>query len=53
MTFNTCFDFFLTEPYRHFTITDRADVETAVLLLLVGITGARSGRRRQRREPVE
>lgn len=30
------FDFFLTEPYNRFTITDRADVETAVLLVLVG-----------------
>lgn len=30
------FDFFLTEPYQRFTITDRADIETAVLLLLVG-----------------
>ena len=30
------FDFFLTEPYNRFTITDRADIETAVLLLLVG-----------------
>jgi K+-sensing histidine kinase KdpD len=31
------FDFFLTEPYNSFSITDRADVETAVLLVLVGI----------------
>jgi K+-sensing histidine kinase KdpD len=31
------FDFFLTEPYHRFTITDPADVETAVLLVLVGI----------------
>ena len=29
------FDFFLTEPYLRFTITDQADVETAVLLVLV------------------
>ncbi len=29
------FDFFLTEPYQP-SITDRADIETAVLLVLVG-----------------
>ncbi len=31
------FDFFLTEPYNQFTINDSADVETTVLLLLVGV----------------
>ena len=31
------FDFFLTEPYNSFKITDRADFETAVLLVLVGV----------------
>lgn len=31
------FDFFLTQPYERFAITDRADIETAVLLMLVGI----------------
>ena len=30
------FDFFLTVPYTQFAITDPADVETDVLLLLVG-----------------
>lgn len=30
------FDFFLTAPYLRLTITDRADVETTVLLVLVG-----------------
>ena len=30
------FDFFLTRPYERLTITTRADVETTVLLLLVG-----------------
>jgi K+-sensing histidine kinase KdpD len=30
------FDFFLTEPYNSFKITDRADIETAVLLVLMG-----------------
>ena len=35
----------LTEPYTHFTITDRADIETAVLLMLVGaaVTEVASG----------
>ncbi|MEV0449148.1 DUF4118 domain-containing protein [Streptomyces sp. NPDC050600] len=31
------FDFFHTEPYQSFHIHDRADIETAVLLLLVGL----------------
>ncbi|MER7949739.1 DUF4118 domain-containing protein [Streptomyces sp. NPDC096079] len=31
------FDFFHTEPYQSFHIHDRADAETAVLLLLVGL----------------
>jgi hypothetical protein len=31
------FDFFLTRPYQRFTIADRADIETAVLLLVVGL----------------
>ncbi|WP_328989171.1 DUF4118 domain-containing protein [Kribbella sp. NBC_01245] len=30
------FDFFLTRPYQAFTINDRADIETAVLLVLTG-----------------
>jgi len=30
------FDFFLTQPYHRFTIEDRQDIETTVLLLLVG-----------------
>jgi K+-sensing histidine kinase KdpD len=30
------FDFFLTAPYNRFTIDDRADIETTVLLILVG-----------------
>jgi Domain of unknown function (DUF4118) len=30
------FDFFLTAPYETFAINDRADIETTVLLLLVG-----------------
>ncbi len=46
------FDFFLTEPYQQFTITDRDDMETMVLLLLVGIAVtevALWGRRQQAR----
>ncbi|MFI8770503.1 DUF4118 domain-containing protein [Streptomyces sp. NPDC053792] len=31
------FDFFHTQPYQTFHIRDRADIETAVLLLLVGL----------------
>ena len=31
------FDFFLTRPYERFTILRRADVETTVLLLLIGV----------------
>ena len=31
------FDFFLTVPYNQLSIADRADIETNVLLLLVGV----------------
>lgn len=31
------FDFFLTVPYERFTITRRADIQTTVLLLAVGV----------------
>jgi K+-sensing histidine kinase KdpD len=31
------FDFFLTVPYERFTMTRRADIETTVLILAVGI----------------
>jgi K+-sensing histidine kinase KdpD len=50
------FDFFLTEPYNTFTITDQADIETAVLLLLAGIAVteiALWGRRQQARASRE
>ena len=30
------FDFFLTEPYQQFTIADPDDIETTVLLMLIG-----------------
>lgn len=50
------FDFFLTEPYNQLTITDRADIETAVLLVLVGAAVtevALWGRRQQARASRE
>lgn len=50
------FDFFLTEPYTHFTITDRADIETAVLVMLVGAAVTEMalwGRRQQARASSE
>jgi K+-sensing histidine kinase KdpD len=31
------FDFFLTKPYERFTITSRTDIETTVLLLIIGV----------------
>jgi K+-sensing histidine kinase KdpD len=50
------FDYFLTEPYNTFNISDRADIETAVLLLLVGAAVtevALWGRREQARASRE
>ena len=50
------FDYFLTEPYNTLTIADRADIETAVLLLLVGAAVtevALWGRRQQARASQE
>jgi len=46
------FDFFLTRPYHRFAINDRDDIETAVLLILVGIAVSEValwGRRQQAR----
>jgi K+-sensing histidine kinase KdpD len=31
------FDFFLTKPYERFTITSRTDIETTILLLIIGV----------------
>jgi K+-sensing histidine kinase KdpD len=31
------FDFFLTQPYQRFSITSRTDIETTVLLLVIGV----------------
>jgi K+-sensing histidine kinase KdpD len=36
------FDFFLTQPYERFTITRRTDIETTVLLLVIGVAVPRS-----------
>jgi len=50
------FDYFLTEPYNTLSISDRADIETAVLLLLVGAAVtevALWGRREQARASRE
>jgi K+-sensing histidine kinase KdpD len=46
------FDFFLTRPYNSFTINSRDDIETAILLVLVGLAVteiALWGRRQQGR----
>ena len=37
------FDFFWTQPYETLAITTRADIETAVLLLLLGLAVAEIG----------
>ncbi|MFE0380858.1 DUF4118 domain-containing protein [Streptomyces inhibens] len=42
------FDFFLTRPYQRFTITDPADVETAMLLLIVGLAVSQLAARARR-----
>ncbi|MFI7065822.1 DUF4118 domain-containing protein [Kribbella sp. NPDC050124] len=44
-----CWAFFLAQPYQQFTMTDQADIATAVLLSVVGIAAAEIlwGRRRQ------
>jgi K+-sensing histidine kinase KdpD len=50
------FDFFLTQPYHQFAITDPADIETAVLLVLVGLAVSEIalwGRRQQARASRE
>ncbi|MCX4803293.1 DUF4118 domain-containing protein [Streptomyces sp. NBC_01214] len=46
------FDFFLTEPYQQFAISDRADVETAVLLLIVGLIVSQLAARARRLQAV-
>ena len=52
MSSGVWFDFFLTEPYGRFTITDPNDIEATVLLVLVGLAVteiALWGRRQQAR----
>ncbi|GGW24136.1 DUF4118 domain-containing protein [Streptomyces alanosinicus] len=44
------FDFFLTRPYETFDITASADIETAVLLLVVGVIVAQLAARARRLE---
>jgi hypothetical protein len=46
------FDFFLTRPYETFDITASADVETAVLLLLVGVIVSQLAARARRLEVI-
>jgi K+-sensing histidine kinase KdpD len=49
------FDFFLTKPYERFTINRHTDIETTVLLLVVGIavTDIAARNRRNRNTAVE
>jgi hypothetical protein len=42
------FDFFFTQPYQRFTITSRTDVETTVLLLVVGVAVSQLAARARR-----
>jgi hypothetical protein len=42
------FDFFFTVPYERFSITNSADIRTAVLLLLVGLAVSQLGARARR-----
>lgn len=44
------FDFFLTRPYQTFDITASADIETAVLLLVVGVIVSQLAARARRLE---
>lgn len=46
------FDFFLTRPYQRFTMTDTDDIETAVLLLVVGLIVSQLAARARRLEVV-
>ncbi|MEV6685439.1 DUF4118 domain-containing protein [Streptomyces sp. NPDC051130] len=46
------FDFFLTRPYGHFSIAGGDDVQTAVLLLIVGLIVSQSAVRVRRLEGV-
>jgi hypothetical protein len=43
-----CFEFFFTQPYQHFAIADSADVQAAVLMLLVGLVVSQLAARARR-----
>lgn len=43
-----CFDFFFTQPYQRFTISKSADLETALLLLVVGLAVSQLAARARR-----
>ncbi|WP_406277570.1 PAS domain-containing sensor histidine kinase [Streptomyces sp. NBC_00191] len=46
------FDFFLTQPYQQFTIDDSKDIETAVLLLAVGLAVSQLAARARRLQVI-
>ncbi|MET7481653.1 DUF4118 domain-containing protein [Streptomyces sp. NPDC005538] len=46
------FDFFLTRPYERFTMTDTDDIETGVLLLVVGLIVSQLAARARRLEVI-
>jgi hypothetical protein len=46
------FDFFFTLPYQRFTITRRADLETTVLLLIVGLAVSQLAARARRLQVI-
>lgn len=48
----TWFDFFLTRPYQTFDITASTDIETAVLLLIVGLIVSQLAARARRLEVI-
>jgi hypothetical protein len=48
----TWFDFFFTLPYERFTIARSADVQTAVLLLLVGVAVSQLAARARRLQVI-
>ncbi|MGQ4475752.1 DUF4118 domain-containing protein [Streptomyces sp. SAS_276] len=48
----TWFDFFLTRPYQRFTMADTNDIETAVLLLTVGLVASQLAARARQLEVV-
>ena len=49
---STWFDFFFTRPYEHFSITKRADIETTLLLLVVGVVATELAARGERQRQI-